>query len=143
MTRQPVATMTVRRAWHWGIAVISDAENGGRIPDVEADQPVSANEFGVIVLVRHAQDTENWPENGDIEWAEASIELAHWPAIDDWPTRHCVLFDGQLQTPSGHLLIGDADEDVTMPCPAGHTRLRVSADQPRSPSSVWIDLADR
>jgi hypothetical protein len=149
MARQPLTTVTVRRPWHWGIAIISDATIGGQIPEVEAGRPVSANEYGLIVLVHHAQDTDDWPEgeewaddDAEVEWAQASVVLTSWAAVSDWPDRDVVLYDGRLETPSGRLSVGDADEDVVISCPTGQIRLRVCGDgAPERPDRVQIDLA--
>lgn len=139
---QPLATIDIKRAWHWGIAIVSDPTLGGSIPDVDPNRPVSANANGIVVLVRHAQDQVVSFEPG-FEWAEAAItvrELVDIPAID--PGRR-VIFEGVLATPSGRLSIGDADGNVIIPAHPDVSRLRVTAldDSGSSPDHVWIDVS--
>jgi hypothetical protein len=139
---QPIETTTITRAWHWGIAIVSDADSGGLIPDVDPEAAVSANAHGLVILVRHAQDIESF--EGDFVFAEASltVRLLHEPAPIDHTRR--IIFDGRLQTPSGSLLIGDADGDARVSAHEKTTALVVSVpmdDVPGSPSSVQLDLS--
>jgi hypothetical protein len=136
---QPLATVDVTRPWHWGIAIVSDPDLGGEIPDVDPSGGVSANEKGIIVPVRHAQDIESF--EGDFEWAEATVTVRLWsdpPDVDDGCT---IVFEGWLATPTERLWIGDADENTVaegFPTSTG-IRVALKSDDLDSPEQVWVD----
>src|SRR5207253_634602 len=96
-----LATVTISRPWHWGIAILSDPSLGGEIPDVDRGVRVSANSTGIVVPVRHAQDVESL--DGDFDWADATVTVRRWstvPPLDDGTTA---VFEGTLATPTGRL----------------------------------------
>jgi hypothetical protein len=139
---QPLATVTIKRPWHWGIAILSDPTLGGRIPHVDPNAAVSFNEAGVVVLVRHAQDQVPNFEPG-FDWAEATVAvrlLVDKPPVE--PDRRVIL-DGLLSTPTARLSVGDADADVVLPAHPVSSAIRVSvlAEASNSPEEVWIDLS--
>jgi hypothetical protein len=136
---QPLATVTITRPWHWGIVIVSDAELGGQIPDVDPDAPVTANENGLVILVRHAQDVPSF--DGDFEWAETTVALCHRATSPSPNPERTQLFEGTLATPSGRLWIGDADDEVVTSGLSTSSILRISAplDEVDSPGQIWID----
>ncbi|MFE6967657.1 hypothetical protein ACFVAJ_21465 [Agromyces sp. NPDC057679] len=132
--------MTVKRPWHWGIVIVSDPDLGGQIPEVDPESRVSANESGLIVLVRHAQDVEDF--NGDLEWAEAEVTVIHRSEAPPTLDGRTQVFEGRLETPSGRLQIGDADDEVVMNglTTASFVRVGSPSHDMDSPSRVWIDV---
>jgi hypothetical protein len=138
---QPLATVTVTRPWHWGIVILSDPSLGGQIPDVEPGVPVSANENGLVVLVRHAQDqVESFDD--DIAWAEATVTVRHQSDAPPVEMDKVPVHEGPIGTPTGHLWIGDADNDVQMSGLTTSSTLRVlyPADDMSSPDQIWVDV---
>jgi hypothetical protein len=73
---QPLFEVTLTRPWHWGIALIFD--QGGDAPDVNPQELVSLGPSGMVILVRHAQDSIE-SLDGDRDWATASLHVACWP----------------------------------------------------------------
>lgn len=142
---QPLTSVTVRRAFHWGIVVLSDADpDHGDVPDVDPDQPVSATERGMVVLVRHAQDSDEYGEDHMLvpAQAEVTVRLLEEPEPDD-PER-VVLHAGLLRVPSRRLCVGDADDEVVLGVHhANRVTVSVAAgtDIDDGADSVRIDLA--
>lgn len=139
---QPLATASIRRPFHWGIVVVSDVKSGSLIPDVDPERAVSANENGIIALIRHAQDIEVLDE---LDWAEVEVLVrllaeAERPA----PDRREV-FRGRLKTPTGRISVGDADGEVVHPTHQGWTEVIVTVASDvnvtdLSPDALRIDL---
>lgn len=129
----------VTRPWHWGIAIVSDASLGGEIPEVDPARGVTGNHNGLIILVRHAQDIPSF--DGEFDWAEATVTVTLWEDDPASPERP-VIYDDSLDTPSGRLSIGDADDDLVVAAHHGRTRVVVSVTDPsdKAPDSVWVDL---
>jgi hypothetical protein len=136
-----LATTDVTRPWHWGIAILSDPSLGGEIPDVDPDARVSANENGIVILVRHAQDVDEESFDDDVPWAEATVTIRLWPSPPEVEPERTVVFDGTLATPTRRIWIGDADEDrVLEGFPSAITiRVLLAADDLDSPDRVWVD----
>lgn len=137
---QPLATVTVTRPWHWGIVIVSDPDLGGQIPEVNPDLRVTANENGLVILVRHAQDIPSF--EGDFDWAESAVSVCHSSAAPGDREGKTKIFEGTLATPSGRLWVGDADDDVVMTGLTSASSLRVLAqsDDLDSPRQIWIDI---
>jgi hypothetical protein len=112
---QPLTSVTVRRAFGWGIVVLADADPAhGEVPDVETDKPVSATENGVVVLVRHAQDSDEYGDDDLLVLAQAEVTVRLLAEPEpDVPERD-VLHTGLLRVPSRRLSVGDADDEVVM-----------------------------
>ncbi|GAA2080800.1 hypothetical protein IDH50_03185 [Aeromicrobium tamlense] len=125
-----------------GIAILSDPSLGGEIPEVVPESRVSANDKGVVVLIRHAQDVETL--NGDFAWAEASVIVRHWPSAPAIDPDRSVIFEGSISTPTRQLWIGDADHEVVMTGLTESSTLRVLSAKEDSPSAdrVWVDVWD-
>ena len=133
----PIGSVTVKRPWQWGIAVLSDWQRGGDIHDVNPRAPASANAFGLVILVRHAQDTENLDDG----YAEASVTLAQWVDGTMAERPGTVLFDGVIETPTGRMLIGDAEFEADVPCPRPSTQIRVTAgEHEHGAEHAWVDM---
>lgn len=136
-------TVSVTRPWHWGISIISDPSLGGEIPEVEPNARVSANESGLVVLVRHAQDQVDTVDD-DVEWAQATVTVRHHSAAPAADSDKTSIFEGVISTPTRRLWIGDADEDVQMTGFSERSAVRVLArpDDLDSPDQVWVDVWD-
>jgi hypothetical protein len=134
---QPLFEVTLTRPWHWGIALIFDQD--GDAPDVNPEELVSLGPSGVVILVRHAQDSIE-SSDGDWNWATASLHVRLLAEIE--PTPRAIACDAMLQTPTGRLDLGDADGYLTVSVDPGRTRVVVSVEDPtdKSPDHVWIDL---
>ena len=114
---QPLFEITLTRPWHWGIAMIFDP--GGDAPDVNPQDLVSLGPSGMVILVRHAQDSiESF--DGDRDWATASLHVRLLVATE--PVPRAIACDAMLQTPSGRLELGDADEYLTISVDPGRIR---------------------
>jgi hypothetical protein len=134
---QPLFEVTLTRPWHWGIALIFD--QGGDAPDVNPQELVSLGPSGMVILVRHAQDSiESF--DGDLVWATASLHVRLLAATE--PTPRAIACDAMLRTPTGRLDLGDADGYLTISVDPGRIRVIVSVEDPtdKSPDQVWIDL---
>ena len=108
-----------------GIAIVADPK--GEVPEIQPEQAVTIGESGLVILVRHAQDTEAEVSEGDWKWATATIHVKTLAEAES--ASRPVLCDFVLNTPTCRLGIGDADGEVILPCPGtGRTRLVVSAD---------------
>lgn len=119
---QPLMSVTVRRAFGWGIVVLVDDDpEHGEVPDVDPEQPVSATETGMVVLVRHATDTDEYDDDDMLvpAQAEVTIRLLAESQPDD-PTR-AVLYSGVLRVLSRRLSVGDANDEIVVP--AHHSNL--------------------
>lgn len=122
-----------------GIAIVADPK--GEVPEIQPEQAVTIGESGLVILVRHAQDTEAEVFEGDWEWATATTHVKTLAEAES--ASRPVLCDVVLNTPTCRLGIGDADGEVILPCPGtGRTRLVVSADDVSEGglNEVWVDL---
>ena len=140
---QLLGAVSVTRPWHWGISVISDPSLGGEIPAVEPDARVSANEYGIVMLVRHAQDQGETFDDG-FEWAQATVTVRHHSAAPAADSDKASIFEGVISTPTGRLWIGDADENTQMTGFSKKSVVRVLTlpDDLDSPDQVWVDVWD-
>jgi hypothetical protein len=137
---QALSTVAVTRPWQWGIVILSDPTLGGEIPQVEPNARVSANDKGVVVVVRHAQDVESFED--DFDWAEATATVRHWSAAPVYEDGWTAVFEGRITTPSRRLWIGDADDEVVVSGLTETSTIRVSSpsDDLDSPDRIWIDI---
>ena len=94
------------------------------------------------MLVRHAQDVETF--DGDFDRAEASATARHWSGAPPIERDRTVVFEGPLETPTGRLWTGDADDEVVMTGLTASSTLRVlsPSDDLDSPDRVWVDVWD-
>jgi hypothetical protein len=137
-------TATIRRPFHWGIVIIVAQDWIGDLPAVDPGIPVSANEGAVIILVRHAQDSDQF-EGELMKFAEVEVtvrKLDQLPAADD--SRREV-FRGSITAPTGHITVGDADDWLVVPAHRGANTIAVSVDaqvsrDDLSPEAVQIDF---
>jgi hypothetical protein len=129
--------VTISRPWHWGIAVLVDKR--GDVPDVDPNALVSIGPSGAVILVRHAQDS-NETFDDEIVWATAALHIRHLVEVEK-PVR-AVAADFVMNTPSFDLSVGDADGDVLIAGLNATTRVVVTVADlgDHSPDDVWIDL---
>lgn len=140
---QPLSSATIRRPFHWGIVIVTSPEDGGEIPEVLPDRPVTGDEHGLIALVRHAQDVESFA--GDIEWAEAEVVVRLLSEEPPDSSDRREVYRGTVRTPSGRITVGDADSEVVHPAHHGWTTVTVTVDRhlpedDLSPDAVRVDL---
>lgn len=128
------------RPWHWGIVILSDPSFAGEVPDADPGAPVSANDKGLVVSVRHAQDVARF--EGDFDWAEAAVTVRHLAAAPDVDEGRTPIFEGSLATPTRRLWIGDADDEVVLSGLSTASNVRVLApfDDLDSPDQIWVDV---
>lgn len=139
---QPLSTVVLTRPFGWGIVIVNDPALGGEVPDVDPNRLVTASDGGLIALVRHSQDVDSFED--DFAWAEATVEIRHLtkPLPDPaWRT----VYSGVLLTPSGRLLVGDADDEVMVATHPGSTRVEVfvlleTPDDDPGPEHIRLDL---
>ncbi len=143
---QPLATAVIRRPFHWGIVIVTDGKADHQLPDVDPNRLVTADQHGIIALVRHAQDIESF--DGDFDWAESEVIVRLLPTDAVPADGRREIYRGVLITPSGRISIGDADGDVLHPAHQGSTYVVVSAsaeleDGDLQPASIQLDLLPR
>jgi hypothetical protein len=134
----------IRRPFHWGIVFMLAEEQKANIPEPVRDQLVSANESGISVSVRHAQDSDE-VEGDYIKFAEVQIGFRVLDAPPVTTEYRREVFRGTIDLPSGRLNVGDADEETIVNGHRGPNTIIVSvnADVARdevSPDALWIDL---
>jgi hypothetical protein len=134
---QPLATALIRRPFHWGIVIITDAKAGEQIPEVEPDLPVTADDHGIIALVRHAQDISSFED--DFEWAEAEVLVRLLSAEATSSAERREIYRGPLLVPSGSISIGDADGEVIHPAHHGSNVVVVSVAADLDPANLQAD----
>ncbi|GAB3871994.1 hypothetical protein [Terrabacter terrigena] len=140
---QPLSTALIRRPFHWGIVIVSDVKSGGDIPEVHPNALVTANDHGVIVLVRHAQDIPSF--DGNFDWAESEVMVRLLPASAATRTDRREVFRGRLSVPSGRISMGDADDEVVHSAHSGLNEVVITVardvdESDRSPDAIQIDL---
>lgn len=144
--QQPISVTVLTRPWQWGIAILATPDYHGNLPEVDPEQAVSANDFGVVVLVQHAQDVELGTDEageGVLPWAEATVVVRYLSEGESPLDEHgvVVLYEGRLLTPEGRVTLGDAEFELAMPAPRGVTRVRVTTTaRDFNPDQVMIDL---
>lgn len=135
---QPLAEVTLKRPWHWGIAVIGDPTVD--VPTEFNGQAVATGRDVVTISVRHAQDIDAEKFEGDWDWATATIYVRS--LVEEEGTDRQVLCNTVIGTPDETLSLGDADGMLVLPTPGVRTRVVVTAADvdPTWLESVWVDL---
>lgn len=137
---QPLSELTLPRPWGWGIAILSDPS--ADLPDVNPELPVTVGTGAIIVLVRHAQDTDATTPDGYSEWAFATLHVRILAEAE--PTTRVVLSDAVIDAPNRRVSIGDAEGEVVLSGHGVRTRLIVSVveEDVAGADEVWIDVID-
>jgi hypothetical protein len=135
---------TIRRPFHWGVAFVVAYEPDVDIPEPNPSQLVSANDHGICVLVRRAQDTDD-VEGDYIKFAKVEVGLRVVDSTHGLSEDRREVFSGEINVPSGRLQIGDADEWTVVDAHSGANTIVVSvrAEVPAddlSPDAVWVEL---
>lgn len=136
--------ITIRRPFHWGVVFVMAEESKGDIPEPVPEQVVTANDAGIAILVRPAQDTDE-VEGDRIKFAEVEIGIRLRDATAESDAHRREVFRGSINLPSGRLNVGDADDETTVMAHRGRNTIVVSVnkDSPPedvSPDVVWVDL---
>jgi hypothetical protein len=135
---QPLYEVTLERAWHWGIAIVSAP--GAHVPDSVDESLVTSGSGSLVIKVRHAQDVEAETFEGDWDWATATVHVRS--LVDLEHTGGEVLYEGTLALADGQLAVGDADCEMTVNDLPAQARIRVHAEDASEAalSEVWLDL---
>ncbi|WP_153394603.1 hypothetical protein [Ornithinicoccus halotolerans] len=135
---QPLAELTTRRPWHWGVAVLGDLHT--EVPTDFGRGVVAVGHDVIALKVRHAQDIDSDKFEGDWEWATASFHVRS--LVDEEATTRHVLCDTVISTGQASVGLGDADGMLLIPTPGARTRVIVSVTEVDSTGleSVWVDL---
>jgi hypothetical protein len=135
---QPILVTSIRRPWHWGIAVVTGPGQVEDFPEIEPGRAFCSTAGALVIMVLHAQDVEDI----DLGFAEATVSIVlHQREVGPEDGKHAV-GGGILSTPEGTLSVGDADMDVLVPAHKGMTQFLVSVVDPGdlSPEHVTVDL---
>ena len=135
---QPILVTTIRRPWHWGIAVVTGPGQTEDYPEIEPGRPFCSTSGALVIVVRHAQDVEDI----DLGFAEATVSIfLHQEEITLDDSNQAV-DGGLLSTPEGSLSVGDADMNVVVPAHKGKTQFLIRIEDPSdlSPEHVRVDL---
>lgn len=138
MPVQPYFSMTLKRPWHWGIAVIGDST--AELPDLVDGNLVSVGRDVAVLAVRHAQDVNLERFEGDWEWATVTFQIRSLGERE--PTSREILAEFDVVTPDQSIALGDADQWLRLATPGQETRVVISCDTRQSSrlEEVWIDL---
>jgi len=134
---QPLLVTSIRRPWHWGIALVAAPGQVEDFPEIEGGRTLGSTSGALVIKVCHAQDVEDV----DLGFAEATVTIAlHQNEVT--PADVHAVAGGILSTPDGTLSVGAADMDDVVPAHKGMTRFLVSVEDPNdlSPEQVWVDL---
>ncbi|MFD7025518.1 tetratricopeptide repeat protein [Promicromonospora sukumoe] len=133
--------LTHTRSWGWGIAFLQDPVVG-ETPDVDGEAAVTISPLGLGIGVRHASDYD-WSINGNADEQGPAVVTFHLdrPPVFTRPQR-AVVVEAELETPSGSLLLDDAEDAILVPAPGVRTRVVISHDDAEwsQPDEVWVDL---
>lgn len=140
---QPLATVCIRRPFHWGIVIIADAESRSQLPDLDPEKAVTSNEHGIVALIRHAQDIDLF--EGEFDWAEAQVLVRLLTQAEPPSADRREVFRGRLMIANGRISVGDADGEVVHPAHEGWNELIVTvasdvAVSDLSPEELRVDL---
>lgn len=111
--------------FRWGLLTAFDAESRWELPDDVSAAVVTATATAVAVQVRHSQDIEEpegWPS--DLGLPEVLVRVV--VAFAASPSSAAVDFEGSLLCQSGHMAIGDAENERVLDVPPGLLRVQVS-----------------
>ncbi|MDR7080835.1 hypothetical protein J2X01_000104 [Arthrobacter ginsengisoli] len=135
---QSLLVTTIRRPWHWGIAVVTGPGQTEDFPEIEPGRPFCSTSGALVIMVRHAQDVEDI----DHGFAEATVSISlHQDEVTPDDGKQAI-GEGILSTPEGTLSVGDADMNVVVPAHKGMTQFLISIEGPSdlSPEHVRVDL---
>ncbi len=79
---QPLAETTLRRPWHWGVALFGRSLSG-EVPDRIEGRSVAVGTDVLAIGVRHAQDIDADRYEGDWEWATATFHVRSLVEAED------------------------------------------------------------
>ncbi len=118
------------RSFAWGSLLVHDAEAEFIVPDGMGSGFASASSTVLAVPVLHQQDRATpagWPADLFVPWAQVDVYVS----FRRTPPHDVVQFECLLDCPSGHLLIGDGDEEREVAVAPGRVAVQVglAADQ--------------
>lgn len=129
------------RSFAWGSLLVHDAEAEFVVPDGLGSGSPSASSTVLAVPVLHQQDRATpagWPEDLFLPWAHVDVYVS----FHRTPPGDLVQFECLLACPSGHLLIGDADEERDISDAPGQVRVQVGLVPDQHADVVVLRLLD-
>lgn len=116
----------MRRAWPWGLVLVSDAESKEPVPNAFDEAAVLGGSSFVVCRILHEVD------------GEATAEI--W--LERHPTDMACVYEGPFVVPSGRLLLTDAAQQhpVEVPVEREKRRVRVYVDDADHPELVIVSL---
>ena len=111
------------RSFAWGMLSVHDPA-ADFVPPPNAGKKVAASASVLTIPVLHQQDRatpDGWPDDLPLPWARVDVYVSFVPS----PPGSEVQFECQLACPSGHLLVGDADEQRDISITPGTARVQV------------------
>jgi hypothetical protein len=120
------AKVSVRRAWPWGLAVVTDPASSEPVPEELDEHGIAAGRTVLVSAILHETDGE----------ATAEIWVSAGP-----PGLICV-YDAEFFTSSGAVTLGDAGQERHTPAEIGKGshRLRVLVDAIGSPERIVFEF---
>jgi hypothetical protein len=134
---QPLRTIVIRQPFHWGLVFIQADGAVADMPDVDPDHLISANATGIMVRVRHAQDTDSTAD--PIEFAEVEVTVRVLTEPEDVSASRRVAFQGALAASTGRITFGDADRWIVVPAHVGANELVISVDVSAAIDELFVD----
>jgi hypothetical protein len=129
------------RSFAWGSLLVHDPGAEFIVPEGIGSGSASASSTVLAVPVLHQQDRDTptgWPEDLFLPWAHVDVYVS----FRRTPPDDVVQFECVLDCPSGHLLIGDADEERDVSVAPGRVRVQVGLVPDQHADVVVLRLLD-
>lgn len=135
---QPLAELSLTRAWHWGIAIVGDPS--AEVPHDLGDGAVAVGRDVIVLKVHHAQDIEAERFEGGWDWATATIHVRSLTQPEVTDRR--LLCDEVIHAWRETVSLGDADGMLVIPTPSSRIRVVVTTQEthPHGLDEAWVDL---
>jgi len=111
--------------FRWGLLTAFDSDSRWDLPDDVSTDVVTSTDTALAVQVRHSQDIEepeDWPRDLSLPEAQVRVVVAFAESPDSAPVEA----ETVLRCESGHLAVGDAENERVLDVPAGLLRVQVS-----------------
>ncbi len=111
--------------FRWGLLTAFDPESKWDLPDDVSADVVTATDTVFAVHVLHSRDIEEpegWPSDLDLPERQVQVVVA----FTESPSSDMLTFEGRISCPSGHLAVGDAENERVLDVPSGTLRVQVS-----------------
>jgi hypothetical protein len=124
--------LSIERPFEWGGLLLADRD-AEILPEVERGATIGANQNAIWLVVRHAQDFDFTNE----ELGKPTVRVEVSIGLPETPCD----FEGIIELLSGHLTVGDADDEQVVEVPSGIYRIQISLDQPNHAEAVHVWLS--